>query len=188
IDKNVKVALGDTAIIICNITGGFSNPRWDDGSSKVYISEGKTTFNTATTTSRWSRSKDTKNLIITSIENSDDGTYMCSITTPTTDSFTEKLTVTKPPECKCDCDWHRILWPALSFSSIFALIISTSFVKQAGPKAKKLLINYLGKQAPRYMIVWVVVSYAYSVIAVCFFDYQVCKNDCCEAGMAYFCK
>ncbi|XP_052783437.1 uncharacterized protein LOC128219614 isoform X2 [Mya arenaria] len=95
IDQSVEAVLGKTATINCKITGEFSSPRWDDGSTtKVYMDEGQTTFNT--TNSRRSRSKDTKNLIITSIEDSDAGTYRCSITTPTTKDYTATLNVTKP--------------------------------------------------------------------------------------------
>ncbi|WAR27553.1 hypothetical protein MAR_013257, partial [Mya arenaria] len=97
IDQSVEAVLGKTATINCKITGEFSSPRWDDGSTtKVYMDEGQTTFNT--TNSRRSRSKDTKNLIITSIEDSDAGTYRCSITTPTTKDYTATLNVTKPTE------------------------------------------------------------------------------------------
>ncbi|XP_052806000.1 uncharacterized protein LOC128235252 [Mya arenaria] len=98
IDQKLEYALGDTAIISCNIPGEFLNPRWDDGSHNVYIAEGQTTFNNETTNSRWSRSKDTKNLIITSFEDSDPRTYRCSITRPTTDSYIATVTVIIPPE------------------------------------------------------------------------------------------
>ncbi|XP_052804997.1 uncharacterized protein LOC128234660 [Mya arenaria] len=53
-------------------------------------------FNPSTTDSRWSRSCDTKNLIIASIEETDAGHYRCSIITPITDSYTTTLTVTNP--------------------------------------------------------------------------------------------
>ncbi|XP_052806818.1 uncharacterized protein LOC128236038 [Mya arenaria] len=136
IDQRLEYALGDTAIISCNIPGQFSNPRWDDGSHNVYIAEGQTTFNNETTNSRWSRSEDTKTLIITSIEDSDPRTYRCSITTPTTDSYIAIVTVIiDPPECECDCDRQTIVWLVFSWILSFSAFYWTIFVVLAGKKA-----------------------------------------------------
>ncbi|XP_052806735.1 titin-like [Mya arenaria] len=91
--RSVEVARGDTATIVCDIAGTFAYPRWDDGTNTIYVAEGTSIFNPSTTDSRWARSSDTKNLIISSIEDSDAGTYRCSITTPTIDSYTARLKV-----------------------------------------------------------------------------------------------
>ncbi|WAR06575.1 hypothetical protein MAR_021944, partial [Mya arenaria] len=91
--RSVEVARGDTATIVCDIAGTFVNPMWDDGTNTIYVAEGTSIFNPSTTDSRWARSSDTKNLIISSIEDSDAGTYRCSIITPIIDRYTARLNV-----------------------------------------------------------------------------------------------